>query len=170
MNRDLRILMLEDTQPDAELILRELDRQGMRCTTKQVVTEAEFPEQLGAFLLKLGHDYDRNVPALELRLRTSIWWRRTRFSSSKLRRDFSPASARRSRTISQRIMRQRIPANNLEAQHCQMEWSFCQRQGSPASLLSRIFPPCPSLLAPAPDFPTGSKTIEPANAGKNETP
>ena len=258
MNKDLRILMLEDRPTDAELILRELGRQGIHYTTKQVVTEAEFLEQLGAFqpdlvladyslpsydglaalasvrkldvevpfilvsgtlgeekaieamhcgatdyilkermsrlgpaveralrerrlvaerkrseerlykihafLLNLGYDYGRNVQALELRLRTSSWWRRARFSSSKLRRDFSPASARRSRTISHRIMRQRIPANVLEAQHFQTGWSFCQRQVFPASLLSRIFPPCPSLLAPDPAFPTGSKTIEPANA------
>jgi len=49
MNEVLRILMLEDTQPDAELILRELDRQGICCTTTQVETEAEFLEQLRTF-------------------------------------------------------------------------------------------------------------------------
>jgi DNA-binding response OmpR family regulator len=264
MNKDLRIPMLEDTRPDAELILRELDRQGIHCTTKQVLTEPDFLERLhtfrpdlnlanyslpscnglaalasvrkthpempfifvssslgegkaiavlhcGAtdyllkprmsrlgptveralrerrmvtehkrsqegldrihtFLLNLGHDYAQNVPALELRLTTRSWWRRARFSSSKLRRDFRPASAKWSMTISHRIMRQRIPANFLEAQHFQTGCGFCQRQGSPVSLLSGIFPRCPSLLPPARAFPTGSKTIEPANAGKNETP
>ena len=53
---------------------------------------------------------------LEPRLRTSNWWRRARFSRSKFRWDFSPAKARRSATLSQRIMRQRIPGELPEAQ------------------------------------------------------
>jgi len=47
MSQEVRILLLEDSAPDAELTLRELRREGIAFTAKRVWTEAEFRAELG---------------------------------------------------------------------------------------------------------------------------
>src|SRR5687768_272304 len=42
MTKDLRILVLEDHEPDADLINDQLRRRGLRFTSKRVVTKEEF--------------------------------------------------------------------------------------------------------------------------------
>ena len=49
MKRDLRILMLEDSARDADLLERELRRGGMNFSTRRVETEEAFLEQLETF-------------------------------------------------------------------------------------------------------------------------
>lgn len=49
MNRELHILLLEDRPADAELVIRELRREGLRFEPKCVLAEADFLEQLQAF-------------------------------------------------------------------------------------------------------------------------
>ena len=43
---DIKILMLEDRPADAEMILREVSREGFRFVAKRVMTEAEFRAEL----------------------------------------------------------------------------------------------------------------------------
>ncbi len=49
MAKELRILMLEDSPTDAELILRELRREGLEFTHVRVETEQDFEQQLRQF-------------------------------------------------------------------------------------------------------------------------
>jgi PAS domain S-box-containing protein len=46
----LRILLIEDSADDAELLLRELERAGVRCMTTRVETQAELLHALNLFL------------------------------------------------------------------------------------------------------------------------
>src|SRR3984957_10241636 len=49
-DRELRVLLVEDSQPDAELTIRRLKSAGFRCTYQCVVTEAEMRSALRAGL------------------------------------------------------------------------------------------------------------------------
>src|SRR5574337_394503 len=45
----IRILMLEDSEPDAKLVERELGRGGLQCCVKRVETEDAFQKELKDF-------------------------------------------------------------------------------------------------------------------------
>ena len=47
MKENLRVLILEDRATDAELALRELNRQGLKVTSRRVMQEAGVQEGLG---------------------------------------------------------------------------------------------------------------------------
>ena len=49
MNEPIKILMVEDAAADAELMLRELKRAGLRCDARRVDTRAEYQTQLETF-------------------------------------------------------------------------------------------------------------------------
>lgn len=49
MNNELQILMLEDEPAGAELVVKELGRQRVHCTKKQVMMEVKFLEMLHTF-------------------------------------------------------------------------------------------------------------------------
>jgi diguanylate cyclase (GGDEF)-like protein/PAS domain S-box-containing protein len=49
MSEPIKILMVEDVVTDAELMLRELKRAGLRCDSRRVDTQAEYQKQLEAF-------------------------------------------------------------------------------------------------------------------------
>ena len=51
MATSLRVLLLEDSENDAELVIRELTRHGFAPEWKRVETEADF-------LAELGNTYD----------------------------------------------------------------------------------------------------------------
>jgi diguanylate cyclase (GGDEF)-like protein len=50
LDRDLDVLMIEDSEPDAELTIRRLNAAGFRCTHRCVVTELEMRRALEARL------------------------------------------------------------------------------------------------------------------------
>src|SRR5882724_13100256 len=49
MSQEFRILMVEDAATDAELILRELKRAGLRCDAHRVETAVEYRRELEEF-------------------------------------------------------------------------------------------------------------------------
>src|SRR5579863_704455 len=49
-DRELRVLLVEDSRPDAELTMRRLKAAGFRCTYQCVVTAAEMRSALRAGL------------------------------------------------------------------------------------------------------------------------
>src|SRR5882762_1331133 len=49
MSEQFRVLMVEDNASDAELVVRELNRAGMRCESRRVETAVEYRRALEQF-------------------------------------------------------------------------------------------------------------------------
>ena len=49
MSQQIRILIVEDVASDAELMLRELKRAGIRCDARRVDTAVEYRRELDEF-------------------------------------------------------------------------------------------------------------------------
>src|SRR5919197_46025 len=68
----LRVLLVEDSEEDAGLALRELKRAAIRCESRRVQTEADFRRELKAFQPHVILS-DFNVPGFGGMAALAVW-------------------------------------------------------------------------------------------------